>query len=204
MCHSMKLQCIHSEGASLADEEECVLCSTELSPRDRFVVPCCSLHLTLFRKWNQMPQQILGRRVEFHQRIPDLIHQPVVPPPPRSIWLVCCRRVGGSPDCVFLEDQRMDWSPVQVGASGGSWTFQWVCLVCSRTFWVEDVPPLPDSSCLRCQFSGVVLDMATGDVRRVCISCNCLVIVPDPPEEDWFSSGPLCGLYPLYTHSQQT
>ena len=32
--------------------------------------------------------------------------------------------------------------------------------------------------------SGVVLDMATGSVP-----CNCLVTVPDPPQEDWFSSG---------------
>ena len=47
---------------------------------------------------------------------------------------------------------RIDaWNGLQFkpGTSGGSspWTFQWVCLTCSRTFRVEDVPPLPDLSC---------------------------------------------------------
>ena len=219
---------IQSEGASLADEEECVSCSTELSPRDRFVVPCCqhALHLEcLVRSFESCGvrcpfcqidlstlasspqfQQILGRRVEFDQPIPDPIHQPVVPPPPRSIWPVCCRRVG-PPDYSPLEDRRMEWSPVQPGASGGSspWTFQWVCLTCSRPFGVEDVPPLPDLSCPLCQIdSGVVLEMATRDVRRVCISCNCLVTVPDPPQEDRFSCGPLCGMSPLYGWDART
>ena len=146
-------------------------------------------------------QHILGRCVEFDQPIPDPIHQPVVPPPPPLIWPVCCRRVGGPPDYSPLEDRRMEWSPIQPGASGGSspWTFQWVSLTCSRTLLVEDVPPLPDLSCPRCQVdSGAVLDVTTGDVRRVCLSCNCVVTAPDPPQEDWFSCGPLCGMAPLY------
>ena len=204
------------------------MCSTELSPRDRFVVPCCqhALHLEcLVRSFESCRvkcpfcqidlstlasspqfQQILGRRVEFDQPIPDPIHQPVVPPPPRSIWPVCCRRVGGPPDYSPLENRRMEWSPVQPGASGGSspWTFQWVCLTCSRTFRVEDVPPLPDLSCPRCQIdSGVVRDMATGDVRRVCMSCTCLVTARRLVLE-WTSVRHVSTVWLGCTHPQQT
>ena len=78
-------------------------------------------------------------------------------------------------------------------------------VTCSRTLLVEDVPPLPDLSCPRCQVdSGAVLDVTTGDVRRVCLSCNCVVTAPDPPQEDWFSCGPLCGMAPLYGWDART
>ena len=42
--------------------------------------------------------------------------------------------------------------------------------------------------------------VTSGDVRRVCTFCSCVVSVPDPPvpSSDWFSSGPLCQLSPLY------
>ena len=99
---------------SSVDEEECVLLSALLS------------HVESGARFARLIKhvQILGRRVEFDQPIPDPIHQPVVPPPPR-IWPVCWRRVGGPPDNAPLEDRRMEWSPVQPGASGGSspWTF---------------------------------------------------------------------------------
>ena len=168
--------------------------------------PFCQIDLNTLARSSQF-QHILGRCVEFDQPIPDPIHQPVVPPPPPLIWPVCCRRVGGPPDYSPLEDRWMEWSPIQPGASGGSspWTFQWVCLTCSRTLLVEDVPPLPDLSCPRCQVdSGAVLDVTTGDVRRVCLSCNCVVTAPDPPQEDWFSCGPLCGMAPLYGWDART
>ena len=100
-----------------------------------------------------------------------------------------------------------EWSPFQLGASSGSspWAFKWVCLICSRTFRVEDVSPLPDLSCPHCQVdSGAVFDVTTGDVRRVCISCNCVVTVPDSPQQDWFSCGPLCGMSPLYGWDART
>ena len=97
----------------------------------------------------------------------------------------------------------MEWSPIQPDASGSSapWTFQWVCLTCSRTFNVNDVPPMPEATCPGCQQNaGAVVDVATGNVRRVCTSCNRVVTVPDAVEErrDWFSSGPLTRLGPLY------
>ena len=78
---------------------------------------------------------------------------------------------------------------------------QWLCLSCSRTFRVEDVPPLPEASCPEWQRnSGAVLDVTTGDVRRECTLCGRVVSVPDSPvpSSDWFSSGPLCQLSPLY------
>ena len=83
----------------------------------------------------------------------------------------------------------MEWSDT----SGGSepWTFQWVCLTCSRTFNVDDVPPMPEATCPGCQQNaGAVVDVTTGNVRRVCTSCNRVVTVPDAVEErrDWFSS----------------
>ena len=156
----------------------------------RFVVPCCHqvLHLDcLVRSFNscgvrcpfcQMSslarlsqfQQILGQPIQFDQPIPDPIHQPMVPVPP-MIWPLCCPRVGGPPDFALLEDRRMEWSPIQPDASGSSapWTFQWVCLTCSRTFNVNDVPPMPEATCPGCQQNaGAVLDVTTGNVRRVC------------------------------------
>ena len=54
---------------------------------------------------------------------------------------------------------------------------------------------------LRPQNAGAVLDVTTGNVRRVCTSCN--LVVPDPDavaeRRDWFSSGPLSRLGPLYS-----
>ena len=145
--------------------------------------PFCQIDSNTLARSSQF-QHILGRCVEFDQPIPDPILQPVVPPPPPLIWSVCCRRMGGRPDYSPLENRRMEWSPIQPGASGGSspWAFQWLCLTCSRTLLVEDVSPLPDLSCPRCQVdSGAVLDVTTGNVRRVCLSCNCVVTAPDPP-----------------------
>ena len=53
-------------------------------------------------------------------------------------------------------------------------------VVVFKTFRVEDVPPLPKVSCPECQRnSGVVLDVTTGDVRRVCTLA--VVSAPDPP-----------------------
>ena len=203
--------------------EECTLCRSELTGDNRFVVPCCHqvLHLDcLVRSFNlcgvRCPfcqtdlsslagssqfQQILGRPIQFDQPIPDPIHQPMVPVPP-MIWPLCCPQVGGPPDFALLEDRRMEWSPIQPDASGSSaWTFQWVCLTCSRTLNVNDVHPMPEATCPGCQQNaGAVLDVTTGNVRRVCTSCNCVVTVPDAVEErrDWFSSGPLTRLGPLY------
>ena len=147
-------------------------------------------------------QTILGGHIEFDQPVPDTIHQPQVPLPP-LVFPVCCHRIGGPPDFVPMEDRRMEWSPIHPSSSGSSssWTYQWLCLSCSRTFRVEDVPPLPEASCPECQRnSGAVLDVTTGDVRRVCTFCDRVVSVPDPPvlSPDWFSSGPLCQLSPLY------
>ena len=59
----------------------------------------------------------------------------------------------------------------------------------------------PEATCPGCQQNaGAVLDVTTGNVRRVCTSCNRVVTVPDAVEErrDWFSSGPLTRLGPLY------
>ena len=60
---------------------------------------------------------------------------------------------------------------------------------------------MPEATCPGChQNAGVVVDVTTGNVRRVCTSCNRLVTVPDADEErrDWFSSGPLTQMGPLY------
>ena len=127
----------------------------------------------------------------------------MVPVPP-MIWPLCCTQVGGPPDFALLEDQRMEWSPIQPDAS--IWKFCAVdipvgCLTFSRTFNVDDVPPMPEATCPGCQQNaGAVLDVTTGSVRRVCTSCNRVVTVPDAVEErrDWFSSGPLTRLGPLY------
>ena len=134
-------------------------------------------------------QQILDQPIQF-EADPCPIHQPMVPVPP-MIWPLCCPRVGGPPDFTLLEDRRMEWSPIQPDASGSSvpWTFQWLCLTCSRTFSVNDVPSLPKATCPGCQ------------QRRVCSSCNHMVTIPDAVAErhDWFSSGPLSRLGPLHS-----
>ena len=60
---------------------------------------------------------------------------------------------------------------------------------------------MPEATCPGCQQNaGAVLDVTTGNVRRVCTSCNRVVTVPDAVAErrDWFSSGPLSRLDPLY------
>ena len=163
--------CPRCDAAQSENEEveECTLCRSDLMGDDRFVVPCChqALHLDcLVRSFNSCGvrcpfcqvelselarssqfQQVLGQPNQFDQPIPDPTHQPVVPPPP-LIWPLCCRRLGTPPDFALLEDRRMEWSPIQPDASGSSasWTFQWLCLKCSRTFSVDDVPPLAEAT----------------------------------------------------------
>ena len=62
------------------------------------------------------------------------------------------------------------------------------------------MPPLADVTCSGCQQNaGAVLDVITGNVTRVCTSCNHVVPDPDTVAErrDWSPSGPLSRLGPL-------
>ena len=210
-------------GSELLAIEECVLCRTEMAAADLFQLPCCQqrLHLEcLVRSFqscgvrcpfcqvdlvsmasSEQFQAILGGHIEFDQPLPDPIHQPQVPPPP-LVFPLCCHRIGGPQ--ISFHWRIVAWSglpftlPVPGVLHRGHTSG---VLSCSRTFRVEDVPPLPEASCPECQRnSGVVLDVTTGDVRRVCTFCSRVVSVPDPPvpSSDWFSSGPLCQLSPLY------
>ena len=133
---------IQFEGASLADEEECILCSTELSPRDRFVVPCCqhALHLEcLVHSFESCGircpfcqiekstlasspqfQQILGRlwsltnpfQTQFTSR---LFHH-------HEIDLGCLLPQSGADFRIWRIDACMEWS-LEPGASGGPVNF---------------------------------------------------------------------------------
>ena len=155
------------------DELECTLCRSELTGDNRFVVLCChqALHLDcLVRSFNSC-----GVRCPFCQT--DLTTLT------RSSQF---QQILGQPD-----------------ASGSSapWAFRWLCLKCSRTFNVNDVPTLSEATCPGSQQNaGAVLDVTTGNVRRVCTSCNLVVAVPDAVVErrDWFLSGQLSRLGPLY------
>ena len=171
--------------------------------------PLCQISLDHVAQSEQF-QAIVGSRsdVMMQEPIPEPVASiSVVAPPP--VWPLCCNRLGGPPDFVPLDDRRMEWSPIHPAASGSNsiWIGQWICRSCSRSLRVTDLPPLPPVACPDCQHvADSVLDVVSAEVSSICMNCRrgvpcpptAATEVPLPHVVDWFTSGGLARLCPLY------
>ena len=84
------------------------------------------------------------------------------PRPPDSLAVLCCPRLGPPPRFEELSDRRMEWSPSHHAISD-QWSPQWICVRCSRSVGLQDIPSRPTSHCPQCSDSNLtfVLDCSS-------------------------------------------
>ena len=104
----------------------------------------------------------------------------------------------------------MEWSPSRCPGSD-QWSPQWICVRCTRSVGLSDIPTRPVSQCPRCNDSNLslVLDCHSHERWMWCARCQVrgaevpgALTVPVPQVDvrlsGWFSQGPLSEMGPLY------